>query len=264
MTEQTNRILVPATEMRALNFFNSVRSSKEITDRPQIKDDPFFQGMGYRIGEVVAERIIEVRQTLADQKFTSIDQLEAVKGIGEDKIHDILFSFQLSAAEAFLEDMYSNVIGDNWQLKHHTMVIRDREEFLQRVKNESDFRNTVGRHYGKVLAERGMDPEAVRLAGLLLSKAHFETFDLSHFGGIDFGFWFYRFDADNWFSFDKIWTTCERYLSYYSHPTLPIELRMFKAHDIEGLQPLGSSDIIPVVVNYPEQAISIWECELFD
>lgn len=77
-----------------LGFFNLVTSPRQIMQR--IKDDPDFNAAlpdAYGIGETVAKRIIETRDALPGKRFTSMQQIDDVFGVGQDKMRDILYSF---------------------------------------------------------------------------------------------------------------------------------------------------------------------------
>lgn len=89
-------------EKRIIDFLNRAEKWEDIAgvepeDGP-VYDSP-FSGYGdqvedYDIGEMVANRMIEERDKLPDREFTSLEQVRAVKGIGEDKMNDLRFSFR--------------------------------------------------------------------------------------------------------------------------------------------------------------------------
>lgn len=91
-----------ALKQRVLNFFNRVTRSAEIVNR--IKDDPDF-GMrrGYGIRRSLATRILEIRNNLPGKRFNSIEQINDVRGVGPDTLHDILYSFQYSGGLAMVK-----------------------------------------------------------------------------------------------------------------------------------------------------------------
>lgn len=78
-----------------LEFFNAVSEPEQIVRR--IKDDPGF-GSGspraYGVRPTLARRILEVRDSLPERKFTSLDQIDSVFGVGEDTLHDIIHAFR--------------------------------------------------------------------------------------------------------------------------------------------------------------------------
>ncbi len=88
-------------EKRILDFLNSATSAEEIAGTEPVEgpvyDDP-TKGYGdqirdYDIGITVAARIISVRNSLPAQRFTSLDQVRAIKYVGVDKINDLIYSF---------------------------------------------------------------------------------------------------------------------------------------------------------------------------
>ncbi|MBN2486382.1 MAG: baseplate J/gp47 family protein [Bacteroidales bacterium] len=86
---------------RILDYINNAKTAAEIagnepTDGP-IFDNPLVgfgnQVKDYDIGLTVAARIITERDKLHSKKFTTLDQLYAIKYIGIDKINDLIYSF---------------------------------------------------------------------------------------------------------------------------------------------------------------------------
>jgi hypothetical protein len=79
---------------RILSFFNQVRKPVQITER--ILDDPGYgeptrQGRGVSLP--LAERTLAARDALSDRAFDTLEQIGAVKGVGPDTLHDIVYSF---------------------------------------------------------------------------------------------------------------------------------------------------------------------------
>ena len=94
--------LSPATLERILSFLNSAPSWKEIAGvEPQagpVFDDP-FKGYsqsrpGFDIGQTTAQKILAKRETLGADGFTTLDEVRSVKGVGVDKINDLIYSFR--------------------------------------------------------------------------------------------------------------------------------------------------------------------------
>ncbi|WP_035467696.1 baseplate J/gp47 family protein [Algoriphagus mannitolivorans] len=63
-----------------------------VFDNPELGSHRPFKG--YDIGETTAENILKTRNSLPGNKFTSVEQVKSVRGMGEDKIADLYFSFQ--------------------------------------------------------------------------------------------------------------------------------------------------------------------------
>lgn len=80
-------------EKQILDFINQVQDPAEIIIK--IKDDPSF-GKGskraYGIRKNLANEIIKERERLGGE-FTSVAQIDRIKGIGKDTLHDIYYSF---------------------------------------------------------------------------------------------------------------------------------------------------------------------------
>ncbi|MFM9947375.1 MAG: hypothetical protein ACKV1O_05500 [Saprospiraceae bacterium] len=246
---------------RVVNFLNRAQTAAEITDPAVLKD---HENKGYTIGEEVAKRILEIRNILPAKRFMGFHQVEAVPGLGNDKLKDLAFSISPPAAEAFRQRMYDGVILDNWQLTAHTVFFDDRRAFFDLVQTASRFRDWVGEQVKEMAFQKSGTQQIGRLAKKLLQCAFLESFDTSHYGAIAFAFWLYRFDADNWFSFEQVREETERYLGYYAKNQHRLELRLFKDFDVSTLVQAISVDELPVVVNYGEQEVTIWTAQLND
>jgi hypothetical protein len=248
---------------RILHFLNEVKTVADITD-PNIVHD--HEGGGYTIGEEVAQRILDKRNSLPARRFVAIKELtDGVPGFGDDKLKDLAHSIAIPAAKYFRGKMYDGVIFDNWELNHHTFHFDDRADFFDLVQNEWRFTAWLGEQVEQIALQKFDNPKAARLANLLLQRCPLETYPDSHYGSFVFAFWFYQFDADNWFSFEKVRSVIEDYLSYYIKNHHRLEFRLFKGFENSGLlaNPVTRPDL-PVVVNYGEQELSIWTAQLND
>jgi len=81
-----------------VDFFNGVINPSEIVER--IKDDPNFlraSSQGYGISTSLASKILEVRDSLAGGKFSSIEEIDNIPGVDSDTMHDIYYSLQVPA-----------------------------------------------------------------------------------------------------------------------------------------------------------------------
>lgn len=247
---------------RIMAFLNKAQTIEEIIDPAVLKD---HDGSGYTIGEEVAGRILETRHNLQFKRFTSFAQLEGISGLGPDKLQDLAFSISPPAAAAFRDRMYANLIRDNWELTPHTTFFKDGNAFLTLANTPSLFTEWVADQVEKLSLDRNNNREAAFLAKQLVKRSWLETWDVSHYGAIALGFWFYRFDADNWFSFDRVREEAEFYLDYYPRIEHRLELRFFKGFPNGGvLVSAITSEDLPVVVNFGEQEITIWTAQLND
>lgn len=259
-------IEVPSwVEARILTFLNRANSVSDITDDPELVDNPDNGVDGSTIGATVAQRLLDRRGRLPWRRYTRVAELEGIAGFGEDKFRDLVYSFGKPAADAFRQMMFGGVIHNNWQLEPITEQYSDHKNFEAVVNNESAFRQRVSYLMRSAWIGDGMDAQLAEAKRMLLYQSYLETFDIEHYGAIEFAFFFYQFDADNWFSFDRVREVCERYLSYYSNWQYRQELRMFKGFNKVGTQSTSTTQgTLPVVVNYGERAITIWRVQLFD
>ncbi len=89
---------ISKTEKCAISFFNNVQDFAEIVE--QIKDDPKFGKLSkraYGIRKSLAQKILKARESLPEKKFQSIDQLDSIRGIGKDTMHDIINTFETNS-----------------------------------------------------------------------------------------------------------------------------------------------------------------------
>ncbi|MBN3584700.1 baseplate J/gp47 family protein [Algoriphagus aestuarii] len=91
-------------EGKILDFLNKAIKWQDIAGIEPVTgpvlDDP-EEGIhrpfkGYDIGETTAKNILSKRNSLSGGKFTDEDQVKAVRGMGEDKWHDLEYTFRLS------------------------------------------------------------------------------------------------------------------------------------------------------------------------
>ncbi|MEM7036599.1 MAG: hypothetical protein AAF570_06425, partial [Bacteroidota bacterium] len=77
-----------------LDFLNQAESAEAIVAR--IADDPGYGAASpraYGIRLSTAERLLEARKALPDARFSHLDEVDAVKGIGPDTLHDMVQAF---------------------------------------------------------------------------------------------------------------------------------------------------------------------------
>ena len=141
---------------------------------------------------------------------------------------DFVFSFSTSAADAFVEAMFGGVILDNWELTHHTTYFETEQAFKNVASNFSNFKSFVADHIKQQSLQQHNNNQLAQQQAVLIEKSYVEIFDIEHYGAIALGFWFYQFDADNWFSFEKIRTVCEQYLGHHASGSDRQELRFFQ------------------------------------
>ncbi len=108
-------------EKKILEFFNSITTPYEIRDR--IKDDPNFGGsFRYGVTLTTAKRILKERNATAEDRFTHLKQIDAIKGVGPSTLHNILYTFQIASIEdsqliflvsieGVVQDIFSEIEG---------------------------------------------------------------------------------------------------------------------------------------------------------
>ena len=103
-----------------------------------------------------------------------------------------------------------------------------------------------------------------RYQHLAIRRAFSEYYPISHLASFQLAYWFYLYDYDNWFSFDRMRLACEAYLGYHSQAAHRIELWLLKGFNQLPEEEIGYSNIIPVVVNRGECKVTVWQVQLFD
>lgn len=252
--------------VRILNFLNDARNAADITEA--VRDDPNAgaPGEGAAIGEVVAARLLEKRNSLPRRRFSRISELEGIQGFGEDKIRDLIFTLGVRAADAFRDGLYAkSILLENWNLEHHTYYFQDEEEFDYTANITPNFTNFIAHQVNQLVSERKQNELAGYLAERLIFEAYQDAYDTAHVGSFAFALWFYQFDQDNWFSFQRMREEIEQYLNHYLQAGEELRFVLFKGFPNGATLVKGiTAPDLPVVINRPERAISIWTAELFD
>ncbi len=254
------------TQIRVLGFLNQARQPKDISNHVLLKDDPMkHSSSGYTIGETVAQRILDRRAELPGRRFSEFKQLEGIQGLGADKLHDLLHAWRNPVAEMFRDGMYENVIRSNFVLRGHSVAFEDEATFLEVANDPFAFQAWVAMQV-EALAERHTeDRRLARMAARLLWHAYLESYPSGGTGALAFALWWYRFDEDNWFSFEQVLAETRHYLDYAFGPHDRRELRLFKGFENAGVlvDAICPADL-PVVIHYAEQSITVWTCQLND
>jgi hypothetical protein len=151
MSQEFSRDLAPDWVLqRVLSFLNRAQSAQDI--REAIQDDPARttgdpdnDTRDYGIGETVAQRIIDHRNSLPRRRFTRITELNGIKGLGPDKAHDLIYTMGIPADEAFKRSMYNGIVyKENFDLDYHFVHFQDDEGLRQVVECDDHFTHTVG------------------------------------------------------------------------------------------------------------------------
>lgn len=248
---------------RILSFFNRAKTPQDITeavlDNPNVGDEK----RGYGIGETVAQRILDQKQKLRPRFFREISQLNGIEGFGQDKLMDLAYSFRLTAAEQFVKNLFDGVIMNNWEVEHQRRVIKDPKVFREITQNPELLRMEVASLLNEVAAKKfGASPLA-ELAGHMLYDTYLDLYEQEDIGRYAWAIWWYRFDADNWFSFDRIMAVIHSYLGEYWNPDDGIQLALFKGFKGGRIWSSNATDL-PVTIAPAEQSITIWRVQLND
>ena len=247
---------------RLLAFFNRVRSAEQILQAPELRDDPNSGAeQGYLIGQKVARHIIDHRATLPRRRYQTEADILAVPGLGRDKLNDLLYSFSTPADDHFVNALFDGILYDNWALRP-SICSYDSPEALRQVADGLDrFRLAVG----ELVAQAHDWSGGEREAGMrVLRQAYVASYPEAHLGSFPFAFWWYQFDQDNWFSFETMRATCERYLSYHGFGAGGMQFRLVQLYNDTPANLVGRREMLPVVVNYAEAKITYWTAELND
>lgn len=246
-------------QKRILSFFNRAQSAREITDL--VLDDPQRGGTGHGIGETVAQRILDHRNQLRPRFFREFNQLNGIQGLGQDKLNDLAYTFRHTAAEVFHQQLFAGVLQDNWKIETYDRLIEDPDTYRDIVRHPEKLRSTLGEMLRSLARQRFPGEALNELAPYLLTDTYLDLYESQDLGQYAWATWFYRFDADNWFSFDRIRAVIATYLSTYWNED--ISLVLVKGFSGGKLWPGGVPDM-PVTLNPAEQRITLWRVELWD
>jgi len=124
-----------------LNYFNSATKSDDLVR--VIIDDPRtgkLSNRAYGMRDSVAKKILEKRNDLPNKKFTSIDQIRSVRGVGIDTLNDIYFAFNMKA------------LLDENNDSNRTKV--DKDTIVKEINESLDITNAVRKNFTKRQADR--------------------------------------------------------------------------------------------------------------
>ena len=256
--------MTPGTANRIVRFFNSVQSASEIVKG--VKDDPGDNETRVFTTKV-AKRILEVRNSLPSQRFDSLEQIDAITGVGPDKIEDLTYTFGRPASESFESNLFDkSLLYDNWTVIRYEYTSETDEAHRLLVDDPTAFRNAVHQLAVRAAMEtQGYESEeAERATGSILTD-YIDTYTNSHpEAALAFALWFFRVDADNWFSFDRMLAETTWFFDYHSDSYAPIELRLFKGFNNNVLLNLITPKDLAITVNDAERVITLWVVGLAD
>jgi len=220
---------------------------------------------GFQFDELLAQAILDQRALLKGGRYSDASQLDAVPGLTPSDLDNLVLAFGLPSAELFVRSMYDGVILQNWQLAYDRTEFPDEITFSELVDDPNAFDKWLLRRVKQLVEARTGSSQTAKAARKSLRMACPETFPSGNVASYALALWFYRFDQDNWFSFDQVRTETERYLDYFVLFNDRTELRLYTGFENAGtLSTAITVTGLPVVVNYAERAITIWSASLFD
>jgi hypothetical protein len=256
--------IAPWVASRIVQFFNNVQKPADIVQG--VLDDPNDnENEAFRLS--LAKRILQVRNAIPGRRFRELAQIDAIPGVGPDKMNDLAFTFNTPASVAFEKALFDqSILLSNWTILRHEWVSETDEEHQNMVNHPEHFRQIVRQLAVRAAMETaGYDEDEAQQKTADLETAFIDTYTNSTAeAAYAFALWFYRFDADNWFSFERMVAQTQTLFDYYSDPFSNHELRLFKGFDNRIFFPLVVSPDLPVTVNDAERTITIWVVGLAD
>ena len=255
--------LSPLVQKRLFHFLNRARTAKAISKIDFAKSSEPGKS-DYGIGETVAQRIIDRKFSLPRRRFTELSQLEGIAGFGKEKMQDILDTLQISAAEAFKQDMYTGVLYENFELDYVSMDLEDTSDLeYNRHSSPERLRTILTESLDTWLPTETSTENKAKLVDEI-QTCHIDSYSNSaEADTYAWALWFYLFDADNWFTFDQVRLPISRYLGGYFygdeqsfHLLKGVSNGLFQS----GITPKD----LPVVVNHDEKTLTVWSGQLFD
>lgn len=248
---------------RMLSFLNRAKHPSDITTL--VTDNPYtgMKKSGYGIGETVAQRILDRRKELSPSFFKEFSQLNGIEGFGQDKLDDLVYTFRLSSAEQFVQNMFNGVILENWELEHVSKEYKSYDEFVKVTKDPDLLREEVGVLLNQIAELKFEGSPLAGLANRLLQGTYLDIYEMADQAQYAWALWFYRFDSDNWFSFDQVRKAIQAYLEEYWNPDDYTGFALFRGYDGDEVWGSGVFDL-PVTFCAAELKLTIWRAELHD
>lgn len=260
----TDNIPQPWIANRILAFFNRVEKPLDLV--MGIQDyQTGEEGRAFHLR--IARRILQERAMLPLKRFSSVEQIDNVPGVGPERMRDLFFTFGTPASEVFERSLFDDgVLLENWTVLRYEWAAETDEAFREIVEDTGAFRKVVRDLAVRAVMETAglEEPEALSSTEDLLS-AYIDTYTNStDEASLALSLWFYRFDADNWFSYYQILEQCDAFFTYHNEPFGAIELRLFKGFDNGVFVQLVTAPDLLVTVNYVERVVTLWVVGLAD
>ena len=164
-------------DSEVLAFLNKATSWQDIAGlEPQfgpVIDDPEFGKhrpfKGYDIGEITAKNILNRRDSFVTKRFSTIVQVEAVRGMGTDKINDLRYSFRNSKHQLISGANGIDLILNCMLLPEDPAVVNyNQEVLLQRIQTNSpvmkvNLANTIQSYGYEILKECSLTKASIKI-----------------------------------------------------------------------------------------------------
>ncbi len=249
------------TATRILRFLNQAFRPEDITQLFTAKSS----GEDYGIGKGTAKKIIEAKRELPRRRFTNLQELANIKGFGQDKLNELMAQFNISSAEKFRAGLYEKkILFDNFKVRFHTISFDTEEAFLAVVQDEERLRAAVAASLNE-LATPDVSPAALQVAKDQTTAAYVERFQESNIASYAFALWFYHFDQDNWFAYEKMRMEIEPFLLEAFNRKNKTNFALLKGVNNKNIN-LGGVTVtdLPLVLSLTEKAIFVFTAQLFD
>lgn len=247
--ESTQEFSLPGWQTdRLLQFLNLVENPEEIAQFP---DDS--------IGIGLAKRIIEARSQLPNGRFRSLDELDAIHGIGEIRIVEMAQFFSGSAADLFQDHMKATVLTESWVFEHYSSAFTE-EEFREFVRSPSSLDEWVWRQCQDIMFEKADYRYPSGVLESLLQQAPVQANYNAMRDALEMALWVTKVDHDDDITFEQIHNATSKYFSLYEDVG-EIQLYMYRGFELSWLYPSGrTAPDLAVTVNTAERVVSLWVC----
>ncbi|MEM6629039.1 MAG: hypothetical protein AAF694_05180 [Bacteroidota bacterium] len=244
---------------RLLFFFNHIRYAKDLRGSYLVSD---IDSETYEDrSQALSRNILETRMQLPARKFTQVDQLLEIPGISSVTLGELQNFLGQSAAELFKQDMYKQVILSNFECAYQKITFEERALFEATTGDRTALSEAVAAH----LVLESIGPLSEVEIRRQIRHSYVDAYTQGHLGSFALALWFYTFALDNWFSFEQVRESTEKYLDVHPLSSDTQTLYLFKGFDNKLLVSGGRTvPDLPVIVNHDEMTVAIWTCLLKD
>lgn len=168
----------------------------------------------------------------------------------------------LGANAAFIQALRGGLLSNNWEVLPQTITFDSEEEMQGRLGNLDGLRGELARLAAPLYAgEDAARQEAFRLR---CRQAYVSSFPQSHLAAFQLAYWWYSFDQDNWFPYERMRQACEDYLNHHKGQQLGMEYVQLQLYNESPRNEISRSEILPAVLNFPERSLTLWWAVLDD